>query len=134
MGIALLFFRFSWTGATKTDKEQERKEKRVKKWKEHEKRKCMAKEGLNDQTYANRPNRHSYLWCLNIPVIAKNTRNSAFVLPSGVHYFVGSLQFDLQFEILPRPIQYSLAITISWTDSHLSALKYLSAEKFDLNQ
>ena len=57
-----------------------------------------GKRGLNDQTYANRPNRHSYLWCLNIPVIAKNTRNSAFVLLSGVHYFVGSLICSLKYD------------------------------------
>ena len=57
-----------------------------------------GKRGLNDQTYANRPNRHYCLWCLNIPVIAKNTRNSAFVLLSGVHYFVGSLICSLKYD------------------------------------
>lgn len=57
-----------------------------------------GKRGLNDQTYANRPNRHYCLWCLNIPVIAKNTRNSAFVLPSGVHDFVGSLICSLKYD------------------------------------
>ena len=136
LGVALLFFRFSWTGSTETERETGRKseKKRVKKVEGTRKEKMPGKRGFNDQTYANRPNRHSYLWCLNIPVIAKNTRNSAFVLPSGVHYFVGSLQFDLQFEILPRSIQYSLTITISWTDSHLSAFTYLSAARLDLNQ